>query len=275
MPETQRDLPPQTGRMAVGPAVRALLVDDEPLARAELRRLLRAHGGVEVVGEAEGADAADLALAGEWPDVVFLDVQMPGRDGFEWLGDVSAGGSPLPHVVFVTAYDEHALRAFRTSAVDYLLKPVEPERLAEALARVRERLGERGRAEGTPHADGPATRRLGAEDRVFVRDAGALHLVRLGDVRHFESVGNYTRLRFADAQGREQRPTVLRSLSALEDRFEPHVVARANRSEMVGLAHVVGVAEGLSGGLVVTLAGGERVEFSRRQAQALRDRLSL
>ena len=271
-----------------GPSpLRALVVDDEPLARAELRRLLRAHGdaagGVEVVAEAESADAADVALdaladdgpSGGLPDVVFLDVQMPGRDGFAWLEDRSFSGRPVPPVVFVTAYDDHALRAFRASAVDYLLKPVEPERLADALGRVR-----RQRPAGAPAPQPgsearPGTDRLGADDRVFVKDGEAVHLVRVGDVRLFTSAGNHTQLRFADGRGRDQRPFVLRSLSALEDRISPAVVARANRSEMVGLAHVVAVDEGVGGGLLATLSGGERVEFSRRRAQALRDRLAL
>ena len=175
--------------------------------------------------------------------------------------------------MFVTAYDEHAPRAFRASALDYLTKPVEPERLADALGRVRERV--RDRLRSAPPPDGAGGAALGADDRVFVKDGDRMFLVRVGDVRRFESVGNYTRLHFADARGREQGPLVLRSLSALEGRITPAVVARANRSQMVGLAHVVAVDDGLNGGPIATLSDGARVEFSRRRAQALRDRLSL
>ena len=181
--------------------------------------------------------------------------------------------------MFVTAYDEHALRAFRASALDYLTKPVEPERLADALGRVRERVRDRLRSAPPPDGAGGAAdgggAALGADDRVFVKDGDRMFLVRVGDVRRFESVGNYTRLHFADARGREQGPLVLRSLSALEGREAPAVVARANRSQMVGLAHVVAVDDGLNGGPIATLSDGARVEFSRRRAQALRDRLSL
>ncbi len=251
--------------------LRAVVVDDERLARRELRALLAAEP-VEVVAEAADADAADALLArldadGAPPDVLFLDVQMPERTGFDLLDGLAAAGRPVPDVVFVTAYDEHALRAFRVSAVDYLLKPVDPEALAEAVARVAARRSDA--AETAP------TGRLGADDRVFVKDGEHVHLVRIGDVRRFESVGNYTRLHFRSAGGRRERAVVARSLTALEERLDPAVVVRASRSDLVGLGHVVGVDEAASGGLVVRLDDGQAVEFSRRRAQDLRDRLRL
>jgi two-component system LytT family response regulator len=252
--------------------LRAVVVDDERLARRELRALLAAEP-VKVVAEAADADAADAVLArldadGTPPDVLFLDVQMPERTGFDLLDGLAEAGRPMPDVVFVTAYDEHALRAFRVSAVDYLLKPVDPAALAEAVARVAARRAE------APEAPAP-TGRLGADDRVFVKDGDRMHLVRIGDVRRFESVGNYTRLHFRSAGGRRERAVVARSLTALEERLDPAVVVRASRSDLVGLGHVVGVDEAASGGLVVRLDDGQAVEFSRRRAQDLRDRLSL
>ena len=251
--------------------LRALIVDDEPLARREMRALLEDHPRVEIVAEAGSADEADAALArlaasGEAPDVVFLDIQMPGRTGFEWL----AGLDAAPQVVFVTAYDEHALEAFRVSALDYLLKPVEPARLAEAVARL-------SRRDATPEASGATSPEapLGPDSRVFVKDGARMHLVRLGDVRLFESVGNYTRFVFTGADGREESPLVLRSLGALEDRLDPAHFARANRAQLVGLAHISRIDDALNGGLLVRLTDGTEVEFSRRRAAALRDRLSL
>ena len=248
--------------------LRAVVVDDERLARQEMRTLLAEHA-VEIVGEASSADAAqalltDLSVA---PDVLFLDVQMPGRTGFDLLGALDA----VPHVVFVTAYDAHALDAFRVSAVDYLLKPVDPARLADAVARVRARVADEPAA---AHAAEPDAR-LSAHDRVFVRDAGRVWLVRVGDVRLFESEGNYTRLHFDGPDGRPASPLVLRSLSALEARIDGRLVARASRAQMVGLAHVTGVEEEPGGGLRVRLSGGGAVPFSRRRAAALRERLSL
>lgn len=246
--------------------LRAVLVDDERLARDEMRALLAEHA-IEIAGEASGADEAEALLASLAvpPDVLFLDVQMPGRSGFELLAALERA----PDVVFVTAFDAHAIDAFRVSALDYLLKPVEPARLAEALARVATRAFAR-----EAHGVAPAER-LGAHDRVFVRDGARLHLVRLGDVRLFESEGNYTRLHFDGPDGRPARPLVLRSLSALEARLRPGLVARASRAQMVGLAHVVGVEELPGGRLRVRLTGGAVVNFSRRRAQALRDRLAL
>ena len=251
--------------------LRAVLVDDEPLARRELAALLSAHPEVEIVGQAADADQAqvllaDLAAAGTPPDVVFLDIQMPGRTGFDLLDSLEAA----PDVVFVTAYDEHALRAFRVSALDYLLKPVDPDRLAEAVARVAARAAGRP-APPTPTASGT----LGPADRVFVKDGDRMHLVRLGSVRRFESAGNYTRLHFDGPDGRPVQPLVLRSLSALEDRLDPAHFARASRAEIVGLAWIVGLDDAPSGGLTARLDDGTAVEFSRRRAAALRDRLSL
>lgn len=258
-------------------SLRVLLIDDEPLARAELRRLLRAHPEIDIVAEAESADAADtqLHVLDQPPDAVFLDIQMPGRDGFAWLTDLSAAGQPVPEVVFVTAYDAYALRAFEASALDYLTKPVEPERLADAVERLHQRIRAADDTDDAGDAPPDDGRRLGADDRVFVKDGDAMHLVRVGDVRLFESIGNYTRLHFTDASGRTRGPMVLRSLSALEDRIRPSLVARANRSEMIGLAHVVSLDDGLAGGLIATLSDGRRVEFSRRQAQSFRERLTL
>ena len=249
--------------------LRAVVVDDERLARAELRALLaEAPVAIEVVGEAASADAAEAVLdgLGAPPDVLFLNVQMPGRTGFDLLDGLDAA----PDVVFVTAYDAHALDAFRVGSLDYLLKPVDPARLADALARVAERAAARHAAP----ADAP-TGFLGAHDRVFVRDGERVWLVRVGDVRRFTSEGNYTRLWFDGPDGRPARPLVARSLSALEARIDPALVARASRAEMVGLGHVIGVEERPGGGLAVRLAGGGEVAFSRRRAAALRDRLAL
>ncbi|WP_420456930.1 LytR/AlgR family response regulator transcription factor [Rubrivirga sp.] len=245
--------------------LRAVVVDDERLARVELRRLLAAHPEVEVVGEATSAAAArdlldDLAQAGTPPDVLFLDVQMPRETGFDLLAGLGRAPSA---VVFVTAYDDHAIRAFEVSALDYLVKPVSPARLAQTLERV---------ASAPPPAPPPADAGplLGEADRVFVKDGERLHFVRLGDVRLFESEGNYVRLYHG-----AERPLVLRSLSALEGRLDPAAFFRASRKHVVNLAHVVGVEPWFKGGLRLVLEAGEAVELSRRQAQRFRDQTGL
>jgi len=240
--------------------MKALLVDDERLARNELRRLLAAHPGVAIVGEAADADEARERVAGLRPDLLFLDVQMPGDDGFALLESLEP---PLPQVIFTTAYDEFAVKAFEFNALDYLLKPVDPARLAAAL----EKLAARGGAAG-PAADRPA--RLAPEDKVFVREGERCWFVELKAIRLMESEGNYTRLHFEDAQ-----PQLFRSLNAMEERLDPRTFFRANRRQIINLAWVDRIEPWFSGGLLVQLKGGAKVELSRRQAQAFRERLSL
>lgn len=241
-----------------GRPLRVLLVDDERLARADMRRLLAAHARVEVVGEAASAAEAREAIASLGPDLVFLDVQMPGESGFDLLASLDR---VPPAVVFTTAFDRYAIDAFRVNALDYLLKPVDPERLAEALGRV-------DPAPATGGVLGPDL--LGPEDRVFVRDGERLSYVRVGDVRLVESEGNYARLVTAT-----ERPLVYRSLNHLEARLDPALFFRASRRHLVNLRAVVRIEDGLAGRLLAVLDGGETVELSRRQAQRFRDRLSL
>ncbi|QXD16902.1 LytTR family DNA-binding domain-containing protein [Rhodocaloribacter litoris] len=235
----------------------ALIIDDERLARNELRRLLRAHPDVDVVGEAAEADAAEAAVARLRPDLLFLDVQMPGRSGFDLLEALD----PVPAVIFTTAYDRYALRAFEVSALDYLLKPVEPERLATALEKVRTRLP----VPGTAPAD-----HLTAADRVFVKEGDHCWFVRLGDVRLFESEGNYTRLYFGN-----ERPLIHRSLNALEARLDPKTFFRASRRHILNLTHVVTLTPWFNGGLLVRLDDGHEVEMSRRRARTFREIMEL
>lgn len=251
---------------------RAVIVDDERLARAELRRLLAAHP-LEIVGEAADAPSArallrDLEAAGTPPDVLFLDVQMPGETGFDLLAGLEA---VPPAVVFVTAYDDHALRAFEVSALDYLVKPVAPDRLARALDRLAPPALEHDPQDGDLEDDTESrSGRLRPGDRVFVKDGDRVHFVRLGDVRLFESEGNYVRLYHG-----AETSLVLRSLTALEGRLDPAVFFRASRKHVVNLEHVAGIDEWFGGGLRALLSGGEAVEMSRRQAQKFRDQTSL
>jgi two-component system LytT family response regulator len=226
----------------------ALIVDDERLARLELRRLLAAHPEVEIVGEARNAEEAlDLAhkLA---PDVLFLDIQMPGMSGFDLLERLE----DIPQVIFTTAYDAYALKAFEVNALDYLLKPIAPARLAAALAKVRM----------APRQD-----RL---ERVFVRDGDRCWIVRLPDIFLLESEGNYTRVWFGN-----ERPLIRRSLNTLEEQLDTAVFFRASRKQMINLKWIEKVDIAVSGGLVVTLRGGQTVEMSRRQSARLREAMSL
>ena len=241
--------------------MKVLLIDDERLARNELRRLLKAHPDLEIVGEAVDAEDARARVAALKPDLLFLDIQMPGDDGFTLLEKLEP---PLPLVIFTTAYDEFALKAFEFNALDYLLKPVDPNRLVAAIEKIRPRAPRSG--EGVPAA--PA--RLTLEDKVFVREGERCWFVPVKNIRLLESEGNYTRLHFDD-----QKPQLFRSLTAMEERLDARHFFRANRKQVINLAWVDGIEPWFSGGLLVKLKGGLKVELSRRQAQDFRERMSL
>jgi two-component system LytT family response regulator len=242
--------------------MKALLIDDERLARNELRRLLKPHAEVEIVGEAVNVAEAQERIV-EWkPDLLFLDIHMPGDDGFALLEKIDP---PLPQVIFTTAYDEFAVKAFEFNALDYLLKPVDPSRLASALEKLRSHLQRTSEATAAGGRE-----RLGLEDKVFVREGDHCWFVAVKNIRLLESEGNYTRLYFDD-----QKPQLFRSLTAMEERLDTRHFFRANRKQVINLAWVEDIEPWFSGGLLVRLKGGPKVELSRRQAQDFRDRMSL
>jgi two-component system LytT family response regulator len=245
--------------------IRTLIVDDERLARVELRRLLDAFPEIQVVGEAAHVTEAAEAIRALNPDLVFLDVQMPGGTGFDLLEKMEGA---LPEVVFVTAFDEHALRAFEFNALDYLLKPIDPARLAEAVQRAKDGIVSRRDEEEKNPA--PPTSKLSAEDRVFLRDGDRCWLLPLREIVLVESDGNYSIVRFAGNSA-----MLPRSLSSLEERMDPTIFFRANRSQLINIHKVKKVDLWFSGSLKVTMEGDLAVELSRRQAATFRDRLSL
>ena len=242
--------------------MKALLIDDERLARNELRRLLAVHPDIEIIGEAVDVEDAMQKIEALKPALIFLDVQMPGADGFSLLERLEP---PLPAVIFTTAYDEFAVKAFEFNALDYLLKPVDPNRLVAALERLRQR-ETAVTADGTP----VGISRLALEDKVFVREGDRCWFVPVKNIRLLESEGNYTRLHFDD-----NKPQLFRSLTAMEERLDPRNFFRANRKQVINLTWVEGIEPWFSGGLLVKLKGGLKVELSRRQAQDFRERLSL
>ena len=241
--------------------MRALIVDDERLARQELRRLLASHPDVAILGEARNADEAEDLLQRFEPDLLFLDIQMPGRSGLAMLEQCP----DPPQTILTTAFEQYALRGFELNAVDYLLKPVVPERLAEALRRVRARMEP---ATSSPNADLPRLREHTLE-RVFVRDGDSCWLVRVEEIRLLQAEGNYTRIFF-----HKHEPLIPRSLAQIEARLDPGLFIRANRAQIINLRWVSGIApEG--DGYSVALRDGPEVAISRRQGKQLRDRLTL
>ncbi|WP_442028166.1 LytR/AlgR family response regulator transcription factor [Pseudoduganella sp. RAF53_2] len=231
--------------------IRTLIVDDERLARSELRRLLAAHPEVEIVGEAANAEDAVQQITALQPDLLLLDVQMPGGSGFDLLQALDAA----PDVIFTTAFDQYALRAFEVNALDYLQKPIQAHRLASALQRAVQRLG------------GPAAPQLASRpQKLFIKDGDHCWFVGLDQIRLFESEGNYTRVHFSAHQ-----PLMLRSLNQLEQRLDPARFFRASRRHIVNLDYVTQMAPSESGGLSLTLEDGHSVDVSRRRAVLLKE----
>ncbi|MQA89334.1 MAG: response regulator [Gemmatimonas sp.] len=247
--------------------MRALIIEDERLARSELRRLLSQHPEVEIVGEAQNATEARRAIDDLEPDLLFLDVQMPGESGFELLASLEA----VPLVVFTTAYDEYALRAFEVSALDYLVKPIDPKRLAGTVERLMA-AWRAGSASSLPGESSPdhANAPLSPHDRVFVTEGERSWLVELGTIRLFESEGNYTRVFFG-----KEKPLINRSLNQLEARLDERVFFRANRSQIINLKAVCGIHPWFGGRLMAELENGQEVTLSRRRARAFRELMSV
>jgi two-component system, LytTR family, response regulator len=234
--------------------VKALIVDDERLARNELRRMLKNFPEIEIAGEAKNSDEAHEQILHLHPDLLFLDIQMPGGDGFQLLERLEN----VPLVIFTTAFDKYALKAFEVNALDYLQKPIAPERLAAAIAKVSARRSLLTSASSAPVAKNTAD----ADRQIFVRDGERCWFVTIKNILLMESEGNYTRLHFDG-----NRPLLLRSLTDLLERLDPAIFFRANRKQIINLKFVESIAPWPNEGYLVKLRGGFQVEMSRRQAQ--------
>jgi two-component system, LytTR family, response regulator len=219
-----------------------------------LRRLLTDFSWVEVVGEAGNLDQATEMVETLNPQLLFLDIQMPGGSGFDLLTRLEH----LPEVIFTTAYDEYAVRAFEVDALDYLLKPIDPARLAEALGRVKS-----AQAVRTPQPDAVL-------EKIFVRDGSRCWFVPLREVRLLSSEGNYIRLSWGKSQ-----PLLGRALAALEQRLDPNRFFRANRRQIINLDFIENVELGVNGRLHAQLRDGPEVEISRRQARLFKTKMSI
>ena len=243
----------------------AIIIDDERLARKELVTLLTNHPEVEIIGESHNVDHAKKHIELLKPDLIFLDIQMPVKNGFELLEELSF----VPKVVFTTAYDEYALKAFEVNAFDYLLKPIEKDRLKECVEKLGTQINEEEEIidhESESSNDG----KLGLEDQVFVKDGERCWFVKLKKVSAFESEGNYVKVYFDG-----NKPLILKSLNNLEQRLDSKTFFRANRKFIINLDWIENIENWFNGGLRVTLTDGKQIEISRRQAAKLKDRMSL
>jgi len=241
--------------------VTAIIIDDERLARNELKKLLEQHPEIQIIDEASGVDEGVEKIDLARPDLIFLDIQMPGKTGFDLLGELEKA----PKVIFTTAFDEFALKAFEVNALDYLLKPIDPNRLSDAIQKLQTELA----LEQASLIGGSVRGPLTEADQVFVKDGEKCWFVKLAEIRLFESVGNYAKVYFST-----HKPLILKSLNALEDRLDEHVFFRANRKHIINLHWIEKIEPYFNGGLLVELKGGEKIEISRRQTVKFKEMMS-
>ncbi len=234
--------------------MKALVVDDSRLARAGLMKMLAQYPAIEVIGEADHPATALPMIESLRPDVLFLDIQMAGADAFDLLAQLTE----CPRIVFTTAYSEYAVRSFEYDTVDYLLKPISQERLAQAVGRLMQH---------SPAAAKPA---LDERSKIFIKDGGRCHLVSLASIRCIESCKNYVQVYFDDTHAYVKKP-----LAEVAERLPQHMFFRASRQHIVNLNAIASIEEAISGGYMVVLDNGKRLEISRRSAADLKETLSL
>ena len=237
--------------------MRALLVDDERLARVEFKRLLEKFPEIEIIGEASNGEEAIEKIEELNPDLVFLDIQMPGMTGFEVLEHLRI----VPNIIFVTAYDEYALKAFEVNALVYVLKPVELSRLEKAIEKVKTEKEDK---------ENLSEERLTYNSQIFIKDGEKCWFVQMEKVRMFESEGNYVRLYFESS-----KPMILKSLNNLEKRLSDKEFFRISRKYIINLTWIEKVEAWFNGGLRVTLKSGEKLEISRRQTSRFKELMSI
>ena len=238
--------------------IKTIIIDDERLAREGLKGLLKEFSEIEIVGEAANVDEALELIDKLKPQLLFLDIQMPEKTGFDLLEELIE----TPIVIFTTAYNEFATKAFDVNALDYLMKPIQSQRLREAITRAKKQINdlEQNKDRG----------KLGAEDQVFIRDGEKCWFVKLRDVRMIESAGNYAKVHFDKYQ-----PLIHRTLNALDERLSQQVFFRANRQQIINLSYIEKIEPFFNSGFLIYMKDGLKVEVSRRQAVKFKEMMSL
>lgn len=239
--------------------MRVVIVDDERLSREELKRLLKNYPDVEILAECANAQEGKKKIEELKPDLVFLDIEMPDKTGFEMLNEISA----IPDVVFISAYDEYAIKAFEFQALDYLLKPIDANRLADCIKKYQIK----EEKETTVVLN---TRKLNADSFVFMKDGHACWFVPLKDIVLFESLGNYVKVHLSDSH-----PVIFHSLNALENRLPADMFFRVNRKYIVNLQHIRQMSTWINNGYMAKLSNGMEIEMSRRQSVRFKELFSL
>jgi two-component system LytT family response regulator len=245
--------------------LRALVIEDSRLAREGLVRMLGTFAEqIEVLGQADNADNARILIEQLRPDLLFLDIHMPGDSGFELLEKLDY----TPRIVFTTAFSEHAIRSFDFNTVDYLLKPISPLRLAQAVAK----LTSEPDTEAAPALETKPV--LDLSSKIFIKDGDHCHLVALPSILYIESCKNYVRVFFTQPAGETKNAYVKKSLNQVEDRLPAQLFFRASRQHLVNLQAIKGIAESIRDGFEITMIDGKRLEVSRRNAAELKELLS-
>lgn len=239
--------------------MRTIIIDDERLARAELAKLLQDFSEIEIIDEAHNAAAGIEKINNLQPDFIFLDIQMPGKTGFEMLAELDY----VPQVIFTTAYDEYAIKAFEVNALDYLLKPIDQKRLELAIKKLCIHTADKDAV------DNNRNDLLTEHSQVFVKDGDKCWFIKLNEVRLFESIGNYAKVFFGP-----NKPLILKSLNALEERLDTQTFFRANRKHIINLKMIEKIEPYFNNGLLIELKGGEKIEVSRRQTVKFKEKMS-
>ncbi len=239
--------------------IRTLLVDDEPLALLELESMLKHHAEIEIVGFAHSGGEAIAKIQDLQPELLFLDISMPDKSGFDILQDADYA----PHVVFVTAYDTYAVKAFEVNALDYLLKPVNTDRLSETIQKIVKHIQ-------TPKVAGTRTEPLSIDKRIFIKNGDRCYFVPLSDIYLIESVGNYARLYFHD-----NRPLMHKSLNYLEEKLPTTHFFRANRQHIINIHCIKNISPFFNNTLQVEMLNGYTVEISQRQSVIFKELMGI
>ncbi len=237
--------------------LKVIVVDDERLARVELQNLLKEISGIEIVGQAAFVEEALQIIEKEKPDLIFLDINMPEKSGFNLIEELIQ----VPYFIFTTAYEDYALKAFEVGAVDYLLKPIQPNRLKDAIDKVKKLIDQDNQGNH---------QYFSIQDRIFIRDNDKCYFVKVSDIKRIVSEGNYARIYF-----NEHQALIHRSLNALSNRLDPEYFFRANRQELINIQFIERIEPYFSNTLVFFLSGNLKVEVSRRQSVLFKDKFGL
>jgi two-component system LytT family response regulator len=237
--------------------IKAVIVEDSRLARNELKELIKNHPEIEIIGEAENVDSGFKLIQETQPDLLFLDINMPEKDGFELLEMLDK----VPITIFTTAFDEYAIKSFEYNALDYLLKPINPKRFAHSIEKVSQNLIEK---------EEKSSKKLTLNNQIFIRDGEKCWLVKIADIFLFEVDGNYTKIFFQD-----EKAVLNKSLNNIEEKLPDDYFFRANRNQIINIEYILKIDPWFSGNLLVQLPKEVKVEISRRQTNNFKEKLSM